>query len=205
MLNSHENKMVVMGEIDDANELFLKKRFADAIKKYEDVLQIEPDNLIALNNKGYSLSKLKKYSEALSCYDESLRKNPKDKTVLINKISTFRKIGEFDNAVDMCDQLLENNQNDKIVLYHKMRILKELQRFSESNIICSKLLSAYPANGEVLYDMALNFLKIGDEINFFSTLQKAVTEMPNLKNKSKNNTEFKKFHKNERFLKIIYE
>ena len=92
MLNSHENNMVVMGKIDDANELFLKKRFADAIKKYENVLQIEPDNLIALNNKGYTLSKLKKHSQALSCYDESLRKNPNDKTVLINKISTFRKI-----------------------------------------------------------------------------------------------------------------
>ena len=105
----------------------------------------------------------------------------------------------------MCNELLENNQNDKIVLYHKMRILKELERFFESNIICSKLLSAYPTNGEVLYDMASNFLKIGDEINFFSTLQKAVIEMPNLKNKLKNNTEFKKFHNNERFLKIIYE
>ena len=101
--------------------------------------------------------------------------------------------------------ILENTPNDRIVLYHKMRIFKKLERFSESNIICDKLLDDYPTNGEVLYDMASNFLKIGDEMSFFSTLQKAVTEMPNLKNKSKNNVEFEQFRNNERFLKIIHE
>jgi len=86
-----------------------------------------------------------------------------------------------------------------------MRILKKLGKFSESNIICNILLNDYPKNGEILYDKASNFLKIGDEINFFSTLEKAITLMPNLKNKSKNNVEFEKFHNNDRFLKIIHE
>ena len=36
-----------------------KKKFEDAIKKYDNILDKEPHNLIALNNKGYSLSKLK--------------------------------------------------------------------------------------------------------------------------------------------------
>ncbi len=48
MLNLHEHKNGVMDESDEANELFLKKRFADALRKYELALQIEPDNLIAL-------------------------------------------------------------------------------------------------------------------------------------------------------------
>ena len=57
-----------MDEINEGNRLFLEKKFQDAIKKYNIVLDKEPDNLIALNNKGYSLSKLKKYSDALVCY-----------------------------------------------------------------------------------------------------------------------------------------
>ena len=90
-----------------------------------------------------------------------------------------------------------------IVLYHKSRILKKLNRFSESNIICKKLLSIYPDNGDVLYDMASNFLKMNDYENFLSSLQKAIKIIPNLKNKSKNNNEFKQFHNDERFLKIV--
>ena len=47
-----------MDEINEGNRLFLEKKFQDAIKKYNIVLDKEPDNLIALNNMGYSLSKL---------------------------------------------------------------------------------------------------------------------------------------------------
>ena len=72
-----------MIEIDEGNQLFLNKKFQECIRKYEIVLEREPKNLIALNNKGYSLSKLKKYSEALACYDEFLQNSPNDKTVLI--------------------------------------------------------------------------------------------------------------------------
>ena len=49
----------VMIEVDEGNELFLKKKFQESIEKYEIVLEQEPNNLVALNNKGYSLSKLK--------------------------------------------------------------------------------------------------------------------------------------------------
>ena len=45
-----------MDEINEGNRLFLEKKFQDAIKKYNVVLDKDPDNLIALNNKGYSLS-----------------------------------------------------------------------------------------------------------------------------------------------------
>ncbi|MDC0202929.1 tetratricopeptide repeat protein, partial [Candidatus Nitrosopelagicus sp.] len=69
-----------MIEVEEGNKLFLKKKFQESIKKYETVLEQEPNNLVALNNKGYSLSKLKKYSEALSCYDKFLQNSPNDKT-----------------------------------------------------------------------------------------------------------------------------
>ena len=194
--------VIIMNNMDEANQLFFKKKFNDAIVKYEIILQSQPDNLIALNNKGYSFSKLKKYSEALSCYDKSLQKNPIDKTVLINKISLFRKIGEHDKALELCDKLLENDSNETLVLYHKLRILKKLNRFLESNIICKKLLNVYPENGDVMFDMACNFLNMNDNENFLLSLQKAVNIIPSLKNKSKNNKEFEKFFTNETFVDI---
>ena len=196
---------MVMSIMQDANELFLKKKFEKAIEKYEIILHRESTNLIALNNKGYSFSKLRNYSEALRCYDECLKKNPNDKTVLINKISLFRKTGKFEKALEICEKILQNNSTEMIVLYHKLRILKKLNKFSESNVICKKLLGIYPDNGDVLYDMASNFLKMGNNEKFLLTLEEAVNAIPNLKNKSRNNEEFKQFHNNEQFLNIVSE
>ena len=81
--------------------------------------------------------------------------------------------------------------------------LKKLNRFAESNTICMKLADIYPENGEVLYEMASNFLKLGDKEQFFNLLQKAVNALPNLKNKSKQNKEFEQFFTDERFVDIV--
>ena len=46
---------------------------------------------------------------------------------------------------------------------------------------------------------------MGENEDFLTTLQKAVNVIPNLKNKSRNNIEFKQFHNDEQFLKIVSE
>ena len=99
--------------------------------------------------------------------------------------------------------MLKNNPDEIIALYHKLRILKKLDRFAESNTICMKLVDIYPENGEVLYEMASNFLKLGDIEQFFNLLQKAVNTLPNLKNKSRQNKEFEQFFTDERFIDIV--
>ena len=62
--------------IKSANNLFLKKHFRDAIPIYEKILKIDPDNLDAINNKGYALSKLKDYKNAIDCYNHGLKIAP---------------------------------------------------------------------------------------------------------------------------------
>ena len=66
-----------MDFMDEANKLFLDKKFEKAIEKYKNILENESDNLIALNNIGYSFSKLRNYSKALTYYDKCLEKNKK--------------------------------------------------------------------------------------------------------------------------------
>ena len=89
--------------LKSANTLFLKKHYRDAIPIYDNILEIDPNNLNALNNKGYALSKSKDYHNALICYDEGLKINPHDKILLINKISTQRKMKMLPDALKNCE------------------------------------------------------------------------------------------------------
>ena len=91
--------------LKSANTLFLKKHYRDAIPIYDNILEIDPNNLNALNNKGYALSKSKDYHNALICYDEGLKINPHDKILLINKISTQRKMKMLPDALKNCDMI----------------------------------------------------------------------------------------------------
>ena len=51
--------MMIMGNIDNANLLFLEKKFTHAITEYAQILDDDPTNPIALNNIGYALTKIK--------------------------------------------------------------------------------------------------------------------------------------------------
>ena len=99
-----------MSNLDDllesANILFLKKRFTDAISIYKKIIEFEPNNLIAINNIGYALSKSKDYHNAIKYYDYGLQHDPNEKTLLINKISALRKIKMLDHALDNCLSLI---------------------------------------------------------------------------------------------------
>ena len=101
------SKLHVMQEINIANELFLNKKFEDAVFQYEKILENDPHDLSALNNKGYVLSKLKRYDAAIECYNRSLQIKPDDKLVQINIISVYRKTGRIDDALELCDKILE--------------------------------------------------------------------------------------------------
>ena len=65
--------------LENANELFLKKKFKDAILLYDEILKLDAENLNVINNKGYALSKIKNYDDAIACYDQGLKINPNEK------------------------------------------------------------------------------------------------------------------------------
>ena len=98
-----------MSEINIANELVLNKKFEDAVLQYEKILKNDPHDLTALNNNGYTLSKLKRYDAAIECYNRSLQIKPDDKLVQINIISVYRKTGRIDDALELCNRMFWKN------------------------------------------------------------------------------------------------
>jgi tetratricopeptide (TPR) repeat protein len=58
--------------LENANELFLKKKFKDAILLYDEILKLDAENLNVINNKGYALSKIKNYDDAIAQFDRCI-------------------------------------------------------------------------------------------------------------------------------------
>ena len=98
--------------LKSANMLFLKKYFKDAISIYEKIIEMEPNNLNAINNKGYALSKIKDFENAINCYDIGLKIKSDEMTLLINKISTLRKMNSLDSALNICNSILIKTPHD---------------------------------------------------------------------------------------------
>ena len=194
--------------LEQANKLFLDKKFKEAISFYDQILQSHPSNISALNNKGYASSKLGDYLGAISCYDAALKIDSNDTSVIINKISSLRKLEKFDDALHYCNDLLgkshaNNNNNDNVVLYHKERLLFSLGDFSGSLDCCNKILCDYPSNGDILFDKSCCLAKLDRPIESLIALEQSITISKKFQAKAKTNNSFESLCNNDKFVRLV--
>ena len=189
--------------LDKANNLFLDGKIKDAISYYDKILNTQPENIAALNNKGYALSKLKDYSGAISYYDKALQNNPNDLSVIINKISSLRKQRKLDASLSLCNKALLSNPHYNILLYHKERILYSMKRYRESVQLCDEILKDYPLNGDVLFDKAQSEAMQSKFDLALENLELAITQGKEFAVKAQKSAAFDSLRCDPRFQKLL--
>ena len=86
-----------------------------ALNIFDEVLEIEPDNIEALNGKGSSLMKLNRLDEADRYYNQSLS-ICENSSALLNKGIIFKHKNDFENALIFYDKACQiNPQLENIV------------------------------------------------------------------------------------------
>ena len=63
--------------LDTGNELLNEGKYDEAIVYYDKALEIKPNDVDALNNKGLALYNLERYEEAITYYEKALEIDPK--------------------------------------------------------------------------------------------------------------------------------
>src|SRR5258708_6617728 len=74
-------------------------RLKDALSTYDRALAVQPDDAVALSNRGLTLHELKRFHEALASYDRALTLRPDDAVALNNRGHTLRELKRFDEAL----------------------------------------------------------------------------------------------------------
>src|SRR5215211_2155118 len=83
--------------LDSAREYYVRADYKKAGIFFERVLQIEPNNIDALNGKGTSLYRLADYDKAKKCFNQVLRMDPKN-IVAFDNIEILNKKKEDDSS-----------------------------------------------------------------------------------------------------------
>ncbi|WP_222424843.1 tetratricopeptide repeat protein [Candidatus Nitrosocosmicus arcticus] len=88
------------------NSLFDLGNYSEAIKAYDKVLEIDPNDVYALANKAISLKKLGNYSEVIKYYDKALAIDPDNIEILDYKALYFYNLGNYTEAIQFADRVL---------------------------------------------------------------------------------------------------
>jgi tetratricopeptide (TPR) repeat protein len=97
---------------DQANGYFISGDFEKAVASYDKALEMEPNHIDLLNNKGKALGMMGRFDDAISCFDKSLAinaSNPESST--LKAIALSRGLNRNREAIAIFDQVLQANSS----------------------------------------------------------------------------------------------
>jgi tetratricopeptide (TPR) repeat protein len=129
-----------------------------AIDKYNDAIELNPNDGKAWRNKADFLASLGKHEEAIKCYDKALEINPNDGKAWRNKAETLGLLGKHEEAIKCADKAYtmgyiaygyEERLDDKGLA------LQELDKYEEAIECFDKALEIEPDDAEACYNKGL--------------------------------------------------
>jgi len=128
-----DRTLVIEDFIRKGVDMRKQENYEDAILYFDRVLEMDPENEIAMNNKGVALRKLGKYQEAEACFDKVLAKNDTNASVWYNKSFVQFKLGRFEEALTSFDRTLDLDPGNATAWNGKGKVLQKLGRQAEAD------------------------------------------------------------------------
>ena len=117
---------------------------ADGLACFDRVLELDPGNLRALQNRGSLLAMLDREEEALACFERVLEGKPDDHRALFCKGYALDRLGRGGEAVGYFDRALEAVPGHPDMLDKKGHALAWLGRYGEALGCFEMLRAAHP-------------------------------------------------------------
>ena len=138
---------------------------AQALRHIDLALEINPNDILALNNRGIALRALKRFEDALASYDRALALWPDYAEALLGRGNALKELQRFEEALSSYDRTLRLRPDWVDVHVNRGIVLHALKRLEEALASCDHALMLRPdlAEAHANRGSALHELKRFDE------------------------------------------
>jgi len=134
---------------------------AQAIKLYEELLQLVPDSVEARTNLGAAFAQIGRYDEAIQQYRQALSRDPNNETVLLNLALAFYKQGDFSQARNQLDALHKSHPANQQAFYLLADCDMRLGKFQDAITLVEPVYEAHPDDQALEYILGTALIRDG--------------------------------------------
>ena len=103
-----------------------------ALKIYEDLLRLNPDNFLLSTNLGNLYMAIGKISKAIDCFEVAFKKEPNHVSNLEALAIAYQDTGRNKEAIDCFKKVLDLDEGKESARYHLARMLVRLKYYSDA-------------------------------------------------------------------------
>jgi len=137
-----------------ANYFFYKKEYHKAIKRYEDVLKVEPDSLDALFNTGFSNYELSNIDKSISFYSKVLEIDPENVVTLHNMSLSYLALNNPEKSLEYLNKAIDIEPTDILLLTRVAQNYRLLQDYEKCIEVLKKAEKIKPDSTDVIEGFA---------------------------------------------------
>jgi len=148
-----------------------------SINFFNKAIEVEPNNIAAINNLANSYKALSKFDIAEKLYLKILKINPKYIKALNNYGNLKQQIGDFNGCIELYLKALEIKPNQVIILFSLASGYQEIGNFKKCKEIANKVLTIEPKNTSAhkLISSIINYKNENDHLIVMENLSKDKT------------------------------
>lgn len=154
--------------------------FDASIADFDKELALDPNSLVALNNRAAAHTKKGDYEAAIKDIDSILAINPKMTAALMNRCQLFARQGEFDKGRSSCDEAERLEPNNYFMLLNIGAAYYLEHRYENAIAYYNRSLGLMPGYAPALYSRGVAEAKIGKEQESKADISAAIRAMPNI-------------------------
>ncbi len=113
----------------EANKHFAKGEYNEAVKIYDDVLEIVPDNVSTLKMKGIALSNMGFHEKSLKQFYKIIQKEPDNVIALTGMGVGFGYLGEYHEAKQYFKRALAIDPNSTVIKNYNDHVDSVITKF----------------------------------------------------------------------------
>jgi tetratricopeptide (TPR) repeat protein len=148
------------------------KRYDEAIKAFDEAIELKPDYAKAYNNKGITLKNIGKLDEAINAYDKAIELRPDLVQAYNNKGVALRILGKYDEAIKAYEKAIELKPDDPYAYVSKGVALASLGKYEEAIESYRKAIELKPDFGSAYFNRACAFSLMGKRDEMLADLKR---------------------------------
>jgi len=156
-----------------AQVLYKIKNFAEGVKEYDTVIQMEPTLADAFKYRGDGYMQMGRYDAAIPDYEKAINLDRSDTASYVQLALCWYNLGNFEKCIGVNTEIIELNPNRSKSYFNRGVVYGQIKDFERAIEDFDRAIRLDPKSAEAYFNRGLAFYKTGNQKNACNDWEKA--------------------------------